>query len=112
MDNRRSNKNSATEDELGLIHNLSTKLHIMRLQEMVRLIQDGGNVELVIGDGKALQAAGKWAADSNLITCAQPEMDEKSELSKRLAEIKAKQFGRGAMASGDSVVIPFDDGMG
>jgi len=108
MDNRKSNKNSATEDELGLIHGMTTKLHSARLKYMLELIEQGADVEAVIGDGKAMLAAGKWAADQNSITCAQPEMSEESELSKRLADIKAKQENRGARPEGTNV-IPFND---
>lgn len=107
MDNRKSNKNSASEDELGEIHNMTTKLHSARLKYMLELIAKGADVEDVIGDGKAMLAAGKWAADQNSITCAQPEMDEKSELSKRLQAIKDKQGNRGARP--DSNVVPFND---
>jgi len=33
----RTNKNSASEDELGEIHNLTTKLHSLRLKQMIEL---------------------------------------------------------------------------
>lgn len=108
MDNRKSNKNSASEDELGEIHNMTTKLHSARLKYMLELIAKGADVEDVIGDGKAMLAAGKWAADQNSITCAQPEMDEKSELSSRLQAIKDAQKDRGARPEGGNV-IPFND---
>lgn len=107
MDNRKSNKNSASEDELGEIHSMTTKLHSARLKYMLELIAKGADVEAVIGDGKAMLAAGKWAADQNNITCAQPEMNEESELSKRLAAIKAAQKDKGARPEGN--VIPFND---
>lgn len=107
---RRPNKRSATEDELGVIHNMTTKLHSLRLKQMLELISAGANAEDVIGDGKALQAAGKWAADQNSVTAAQPEMDEESELAKRLAKIKEEQEGKGARATGTDNVVPFDDG--
>ena len=108
MDNRKSNKNSATEDELGDIHNMTTKLHAARLKYMIKLIEDGADVEAVIGDGKAMLAAGKWSADQNSITCAQPEMSEANELHKRLEEIKEQQANRGARPEGTNV-IPFND---
>lgn len=106
---RRPNKQSATEDELGLIHSMTTKLHIARLKHMLEQISNGVDAEAVIGDGKALQSAGKWAADQNYITAAQPEMDEESELAKRLEEIKEKQKGKGVFKDGNNVV-QFDDG--
>lgn len=106
---RRPNKNAATEDELGLVHKLTTQLHSARLKKMWQLIQQGADPEDVIGDGKALSAAGKWAADQNSITCAAPEMAEETELAKRLRDIKARQGGRGARATGTDNVIPFVD---
>ncbi|CAM0032232.1 terminase small subunit, partial [Vibrio phage D530] len=107
---RRPNRRSATEDELGDIHSMTTKLHALRLKGMLKAITDGLDAEAVIGDGKALQAAGKWAADQNSITCATPEADSESELSKRLAEVRKAQFNQGARATGTDNVIPFDDG--
>lgn len=107
---RRPNKNSATEDELGEIHLLTTKLHKHRLKKMVQLIEQGADPEDVIGDGKALQAAGKWAADQNSITCAAPEMNEETELAKQLRVIREKQGNSGARATGTDNVVPFIDG--
>lgn len=105
-DSRRPNKRSASEDELGEIHNLTTKLHAIRLRKMIEAINSGLDPEAVIGDGKALQAAGKWAADQNSITASQPEMDEETELAKQLDAIKRLQEGKGAKAES----VPFDDG--
>lgn len=107
---RKSNKNSASEDEVGVIHNLTTKLHTLRLKKMIDLISQGADPEDVIGDGKALGAAGKWAADQNSVTSSLPEMDDESDLAKQLKEIRMKQLNNGARATGTSNVIPFDDG--
>lgn len=106
---RRPNKNSATEDELGLVHKLTTVLHVKRLQKMLDQINQGIDVEAVIGDGKALAAAGKWAADQNSITCAAPEMQEETELAQKLRAIKNQTNASRAAATGTNNVIPFDD---
>lgn len=109
-DTRKSNKKAGSEDEVGEIHNLTTKLHLLRLRKMFNLISDGADAEDVIGDGKALLAAGKWSADHNGITCAQPEDDKESELAKRLEQIKKAQSGQGARANGTTnVQFLFDD---
>ncbi len=92
---RKPNKNAATEDELGEIHNLTTQLYLRRLKRMVELANDGIDIEAVIGDGKVLQAASKWVADMNNITSAAPESDEESELGRQLQAIKDKQAGKG-----------------
>lgn len=109
---RRPNKRAASEDELGEVHNMTTKLHILRLRKMLEQISSGLDPEAVMGDGKAVQAAGKWAADQNSITCSPPEANTESELSKQLAEIRQANFGKGAVATGThgSNVIAFDDG--
>lgn len=107
---RRPNKNSATEDELGEIHSLTTKLHALRLRKMVQLISDGADAEDVIGDGKALSAAGKWAADQNSITSSQPEMDEETELASALAKIREEQTGA-AKAAGHSISFEDEENM-
>lgn len=99
---RRPNNSSATEDEVGLIHKMTTQLHSARLRRMLELVNAGADPEDVIGDGKALQAAGKWAADQNSITCAAPEMEEETELAQRLRKIKKM--------TGTDNVIQFDDG--
>jgi len=98
---RKPNKNAATEDELGEIHNLTTNLYLKRLRAMVKMIDEGLDVEAVIGDGKVLQAASKWVADMNNITCAAPESDEESALGKELAAIKAKQAGKATFVAYD-----------
>ena len=108
---RRPNKNAATEDELGEVHSLTTKLHLFRLRKMVQMCQQGADPEDVVGDGKALQAAGKWAADQNSITCAAPEMSEETDLAKQLRIIKEAQGDKGARATGTSNVVPFVDGL-
>lgn len=102
MADRRPNKNAATEDEVGEIHKMTTKLHGLRLKHMLQLIADGANVEDVLGDGKALAAAGKWAADQNNITTAAPELTEENELAQHLDAIKKR--------TGTDNVIQFDDG--
>ena len=105
---RKPNKNSASEDELGEIHSLTTKLHCLRLRRMFELISKGADAEDVIGDGKALGAAGKWAADQNSVTASQPEMDEETELAQALEKIRNSQPSQ-YQASGTGTSIPFDD---
>lgn len=101
---RRSNKTAATEDELGLIHQLTTTLYTKRLQRMLDLLNEGADIEMVFDD-KIIKDAGVWVSDKNGITCAAPEASEETELAKRLAEIKQQQSG-----SGFANVVPFTDG--
>jgi len=97
---RRTNNNAATEDTLGEIHSLTSELHKARLKKMLEQIKSGIDPEAVIGDGKALAAAGKWVADNN-ITCAAPEDDESTELAKTLSAIKKEQEGKGLLKFSD-----------
>lgn len=114
---RKPNKHSASEDEMGMVHNLTTKLYLKSLQAMIQKVSDGHDIEAVIGDGKILTSAGKWAADMNSITTSAPEMDETTELNKELARIKAAQIAnmntekehRATGTTGMGNVVKFDD---
>lgn len=94
---RRTNNKSASEDTLGEIHSLVSELHCLRLKKMLELIKMDIDPEAVLGDGKALAAAGKWVSDNN-ITCAAPEEDEATELARTLAAVKQEQTNRGALS--------------
>ena len=96
----KSNKNSATEDDVGIIHQLVTKVITKKLQKWLSLIEQGGDPELIV-DMKQLKAAIDWC-DKNGIVCADPAADSSNELGDQLAEIRRKQQARG-------VVVPFTD---
>lgn len=82
---------------------------------MLEQIDEGIDIEAVIGDGRILVSAGKWATDNNSITTMAPEMDSNSELNKELARIKEAQMAnmkteenlRKTGTSGN--VVQFDD---
>ncbi|AWD90671.1 small terminase subunit [Pseudomonas phage Nerthus] len=103
---RRSNKTSASEDELGLIHKLTTTLYTRRLQRMLELLDEGADIEMVFDD-KVIKDAGVWVSDKNGITCAAPEANEETELAKQLQAIKEKQS---SAPYGGGNVLPFTDG--
>ncbi|AWD90626.1 small terminase subunit [Pseudomonas phage Njord] len=109
MIDKRSNKSAATEDELGLIHKLTTTLYSRRLQRMIDLLNEGADIEMVF-DEKVVKDAGVWVTDKNGITCAAPEASEETELAKQLAEVKARQGGKGARAYGSDSNVSFIDG--
>lgn len=107
-DKRRSNKNSASEDEVGYIHNKTTKMWNLYLDHVLEMVQNNVvDIEAAIGDGKLLDKAGKWAADQNNVTTSLPEQDQDSELSKKLADIKKKQLE--GLKDGTNNVVPFSD---
>lgn len=109
MADTRSNKKSASEDEVGIVHALTTKLYTLRLQKVIDLVNQGADIEEVFPD-KIVKDAGTWSAQSNGITCAAPEMSEETELAKKLKVIREQQSNRGARATGTDNVIPFTDG--
>ncbi|AWD90718.1 small terminase subunit [Pseudomonas phage Achelous] len=105
MIDKRSNKTSASEDELGLLHKLTTTLYTRRLQRMIQLLDEGADIEMVFDD-KAIKDAGVWVSDKNGITCAAPEASEETELAKQLEEVKRRQTGNGGLSN----VLSFTDG--
>lgn len=109
MIEKRNNKKAATEDELGLVHQLTTTLYVKRLQRMIQLLDEGAEIEMVF-DEKVVKDAGAWAADKNGITCAAPEADEETELAKSLARLREQQGGKGARATGSDSNVHFIDG--
>lgn len=96
----KSNKNSATEDDVGLIHKLVTKVITKKLEKWLELIEQGGDVDLVV-DMKQLKSAIDWC-DKNGIVCADPAADSTNELGDKLANIRKAQHERG-------VVVLFKD---
>lgn len=96
------NKNSATEDQVGLIHNAVTKIWQKKLdlieQEVDKLL-DGGDEESVMSalfmmDERTLNGAGKWATTMNEVSFALPEDQKGSKLNDSLERIKKKQRGK------------------
>ena len=100
MLNKKANANSATEDDVGLIHKLVTKVITKKLEKWLQLIEAGGDVDLVV-DMKQLKSAIDWC-DKNGIVCADPAADDSNELGDKLSEIRKAQHQRG-------VVVPFRD---
>ena len=90
----KSNKNSATEDDVGLIHKLVTKVITKKLEKWLELIEQGG-------DMKQLKSAIDWC-DKNGIVCADPAEQSDNELGDKLSEIRKAQHARG-------VVVPFKE---
>ena len=102
---KRSNKNASTEDALGLIHTGITNVMQQQMNQMLLNIEAGMDVDLAV-DGRQLEAMMKWVSDRNGITCAAPEADAESALSKQLSAIKAKQKAKLEKAGN---VVSFDD---
>lgn len=82
------NKASATEDTIGLIHNLVAQVLLAKLQHWMKLINAGGDPDLIV-DMKSMGNAIKFV-QTNGIIAADPASDVTSQFGKTLEEIKQK----------------------
>lgn len=101
MLNMKSNANSASEDDVGLIHQLVTKVITKKLEKWLLMIEQGGDVDLIV-DMKQLKSAIDWC-NKNGIVCADPAATTENELGDKLSQIRQKQHER------LSNVVPFRD---
>ncbi|QHJ80574.1 MAG: hypothetical protein [Bacteriophage sp.] len=96
----KGNKNSATEDEIGVLHAMVTKIFKRKLQHWLNLLDGGGDADLII-DMKQLNNVIKFIGDNGVVA-ADPAASEKSELSAEINAIKEAQQKRLS-------VVPFDE---
>lgn len=103
-----SNKNAATEDEVGGLHKLITLCHNLKTKAMLDLAEnllheghDPEEIALVI-NSRDLTAAQKWV-EYNGIECLAADLDEETGLSKRLKKIKDLQGKVSKVVSMDDV---------
>lgn len=85
----KGNKNAATEDEIGALHAMVTKIFKRKLGKWIELMEEGGDPDLIV-DMKQLNNVIKFIGDNGII-CTDPAAEEKSELKQQIAEIKATQ---------------------
>jgi hypothetical protein len=94
-----SNKFSATEDEIGKLHELITKAHSMKAGLLITTAQElmdmGATPDEILSliNSRDLATMQKWV-EYNGVGCKVAEDDETSELSKRLKELKKAQSGK------------------
>lgn len=96
----KGNKNSATEDDIGLLHSLVTQIFKRKLQSWLKLLEAGGDVDLIV-DMKQLNNVIKFIGDNGIVA-ADPAASGKSELSAEIDAIKEAQKARLS-------VVPFQD---
>lgn len=89
------NKNAATEDQMGVLHNAITKVFNKKLDAVLQTIEEneGPDAALCVGDPKLLAAAAKWVLD-NGVTCIPAADTEGSDLSKKIAKLKEASQGK------------------
>lgn len=101
----KGNKKSASEDDLGLLHSLTTKIMIAKVQAWVRAIEGGAEVDLIV-DMKQMANIVKFI-QLNGIVCADPSEQAGNALNTALEDIKKEQHlrlvanGRGAVSFTD-----------
>lgn len=88
----KGNKNSASEDDLGLLHSIVTRLMTAKLKKWEEMLSHGADADLVV-DFKQLNNVIAFL-DKNGIVAADPTASEESELAKQVEAIKQKQLGR------------------
>lgn len=88
----KSNKNSASEDEIGLLHSMVTRIFKAKLNKWLELIEAGGDVELIV-DMSQLNNVIKFI-DAQGIVATDADADTRSELTSQIDEIKEAQKAR------------------
>ncbi|UJH95885.1 terminase small subunit [Pantoea phage Nufs112] len=96
----KGNKHSASEDEIGLLHAMVTKIFQKKLQHWMKLLDAGGDVDLII-DMKQLNNVIKFIGDNGIVA-ADPAASGTTELSDEIAQIKKRQEER-------LKIVPFNE---
>lgn len=100
----KGNKRSASEDTIGMIHNLVAQVLLAKLNNWMNLINAGGDPDLIV-DMKAMGNAIKFV-QVNGIVAADLADDTRSEIHKQLEAIKQQQ---GLKLVSNGGVVPFTD---
>lgn len=88
----KGNKHSASEDDIGLLHAMVTKIFQRKLQYWLKLLDEGGDADLII-DMKQLNNVIKFIGDNGIVA-ADPAASGTTELAAEIAQIKERQQAR------------------
>lgn len=88
-----TNKNAATEDEVGYLHSALTKLFKAKVDALLNMIEEDPESAAVIVSGKDLQAIATWV-DKNGITATPADFEGVNDLTEKLNKLKAKSAGK------------------
>ncbi len=88
-----TNKNAATEDQVGYLHGALTKLFKAKLDALLKMIEEDPDTAAFAVQGKDLAAVIKWI-DQNGITATPADMQEVTKLSDRIEALRAKSKGQ------------------
>lgn len=94
-----TNKNAATEDDVGYLHSALTKLFKAKLDALLALVEECGDNAMIatIVQGKDLQAIATWV-EKNGITATPADFEGVNELTEKLKKLKERSANK---------VIPF-----
>lgn len=87
------NKNAATEDAVGYLHNAVTKLFTKKADAILEAIEESPDAAIALVSGKDLGAMCKWVLD-NGITAVPAAQQGDSDLKKKLDKIKNASQGK------------------
>lgn len=88
-----TNKNAATEDDVGYLHNALTRLFKAKVDALIGMIEEDPQSAAVIVSGKDLQAIATWV-DKNGITATPADMEEVNALTDKIAKLRAASTGK------------------
>ncbi len=88
----KGNKNSATEDDIGLLHSLVTQIFKRKLQGWLKLLEAGGDADLIV-DMKQLNNVIKFIGDNGIVA-QDPAASDRSERGAEIQAIKEAQQKR------------------
>lgn len=95
----KTNRNAASEDEVGLLHRGVTKAFtkgvevMLKEAELAEENEDNLALKIALGNFQFLSAAAKWV-QMNEVVCTTAEEETDNKLKSSLDKIKAKQAGK------------------
>lgn len=81
-------RKAASEDQIGKMHQLTTNIYTLKLESILKQMEDDPEAVDFTGDIRVIQAAGKWV-EYNEVKSVLPTDTENNPLKKKLAEVKA-----------------------
>lgn len=94
----KTNKNAASEDEVGALHRGVTKAFTKGVEVMLKEAEEAEEAEditgvkIALGNFQFLSAAAKWV-QMNEVVCTDAAEEKDNELKDKLEKIKKKQSG-------------------
>lgn len=87
------NKNAATEDAVGYLHEALTRLFTAKVDALLRMIDEDPDIAATIVSGKDLQAIASWV-EKNGITATPSDMEEVNALTDKITKLKKRSEGQ------------------